>query len=384
MKKILITGFNKNQCTRKFYLNQQLKVIPSHYSLFNCLVDMGYEVEQRVVELGEDISHYDEVIIFLAGPRQLVTTVLFNGLWALSQRPDAILAFDDWQIQGILDGISKCMSQSNLFCDFILNVNKKTKEELEPFASAFMQAIKIILLKENRILISAFDTSHVENRGLKLLFENYHSTNKFFAYNPNPYHRNRTLSDFSHEGVEDPTFKKEKSLFSNGQSVKIQKERRFNFASLVQSSTKKWLKNQGINIKNIDSEQLLLGDWPIDLYGSKASSQKRLTEDQMCLTFAKDWACLMPGYTHAGSGWWRARPLQVADAGSILIGEKKELEVYYGKDFEYIDLRAIDLLDMSDEELSNIAAKQKEALYKNHPLDKEVQKKELNRILEAK
>ena len=58
--KIIITGMNKNQCVEDFYLRQQLKVVPSHYSLIRCLRDMGHEVEQRVVEIGEDLSQYDE------------------------------------------------------------------------------------------------------------------------------------------------------------------------------------------------------------------------------------------------------------------------------------------------------------------------------------
>ena len=66
--KILITGMNKNQTTKDFYLRQQLKVVPSHYSLIRCLEDMGYEVEQRLVKIGEDLSDYDKVICFLASP----------------------------------------------------------------------------------------------------------------------------------------------------------------------------------------------------------------------------------------------------------------------------------------------------------------------------
>ena len=57
--KILVTGMNKNQVTENFYLRQQLKVVPSHYSLLRCLRDMGHEVEQRIVKVGEDLSEYD-------------------------------------------------------------------------------------------------------------------------------------------------------------------------------------------------------------------------------------------------------------------------------------------------------------------------------------
>ena len=54
--KILITGMNKNQTTKDFYLRQQLKVVPSHYSLIRCLEDMGHDVEQRLVKIGENLD----------------------------------------------------------------------------------------------------------------------------------------------------------------------------------------------------------------------------------------------------------------------------------------------------------------------------------------
>ena len=383
--KILITGFNKNQCTRKFYLRQQLKVVPSHYSLYNCLYDMGYDVEHRMVEIGEDLSHYDDVIVFIAGPRQLVTTTLFNGLWAIAQRPDAILAYDDWQAPDLFKGVEKCQDVEQLTCDFILDVNKKTKEELQPYMSEFMKAIDVIVQKKSRILVSAFQTGHLndkKNYGPHLLFDGIgYPDDRLFVYNPNPYHRNRTPENFGHEGPEDPHYVN--PIIDMDETPAFTKERRFNFASLVQSKTKKWLKSQGVDVKNLDSEQAKIHDWEVDMYGSKSDSQKRLTEDEMCQTFAKNWGCLMPGYEHAGSGWWRARPLQAADAGAILIGEKKELEVYYGKDFPFLEIRAKDIINLSDDELEALASAQKEALYKYHPLDKEIQKQELRNILEA-
>ena len=87
MKKILITGMNKNQTTKNFYLRQQLKVVPSHYSLIRCLEDMGYEVEQRIVKIGEDLSDYHRVICFLASPRQALQLAFYNGLWAIHATP---------------------------------------------------------------------------------------------------------------------------------------------------------------------------------------------------------------------------------------------------------------------------------------------------------
>lgn len=389
--KILLTGFNANQSTRKFYLRQQLKVVPAHYSLYNCLVAMGYEVDQRAVVIGEDLSAYDEVIVYIAGPRQLVATRVFNGLWAISQRPNCILAVDDWQAPDLFKGIEKCQKWEELSAQFILDVNKTTLEEVSKHKDAYLRAVRTVASRKNRMLVCAFDTKHLrdpEGFGPHLLFDAVkYPRDRIFTFNPNPYHRNRKPGDFGHEGTEDPFFKQlmpivEIPVAGNAMSPH-RKERRFNFASLVQSKTQKWLKKQGYTGNPKNDEEGTIGDWPVDLYGSKAETQKRLTEDQMCATFQRDWGCLMPGYEHAGSGWWRARPLQAADAGCILIGEPKEMQVYYGKGHPVALLQAKDLIGASDAELAELAQWQRDALYATHPLDKAVQRAELEAVLKA-
>jgi hypothetical protein len=383
-KTILVTGFNKNQCTRKFYLRQQLKVVPSHYSLVNALRDMGHTVDQRQVELGEDLSKYDEVIVFIAGPRQLVATTVYEGLWAISQHPKCILAFDDWQVPDLFKGVAKAVEGEELFAQFILDVNKKTLDQVKPYENELRAALDIIVAKKNRMLISAFSTEHLnsDDYGPHLLFDKItYPRDRLFVYNPNPYHRNRFWESLGHEGSEDPDYKP--SLMSFTVGPRPEKEKRFNFASLVQSRTQKWLKKQGYTGNPKNDEEGDISGWPVDLYGSKAESQKRLTEDEMVKVFTRDWACLMPGYDHAGSGWWRARPLQAAGAKCIVIGERKELEVYYGSDFPYLDLRASDLANATDEELEMIALAQRDALNKYHPLDKATQRKELQQVLDA-
>ena len=386
-KRCLIVGMNKNQCTRMFYLRQQLKVCPSHYSLFNCLVDMGYDVEQRMPALGEDLSQYDEVIAFIAGPRQLVATTVFEALWAISQHPNCILAFDDWQVPDLFKGIAKCDGNSDeLFAQFILDVNKKTLEDVKPYETQFMAALKTITDMKNRMLISAYQTGHlnkpVEYGPQHLFGKINYPLDRMFVYNPNPYHRNRVWEDVGHVSSENPDYQPS-TLQMNEIEPRPTKERRFNFASLVQSKTQKWLKKQGYTGNPKDEEAGDIGGWAVDLYGSKKDTQKRLTEDEMVKVITRDWGCLMPAYEHRTSGWWRARPAQCAQARSILIGDPAELAVYYGNDYPFFDLTAKDLATLSDEELETIAEAQHEAFFRIHPFDKEVQKKELAACLEA-
>lgn len=342
--KILITGMNKNQCTKDFYLQQQLEVVPSHYSLIRCLEDMGHIVEQRIVNLGEDLSSYDKVIIFLAGARQFVNGMLYNALYAISKKQDCIIAFDDWQTEGILKSIEKCKDDKELFNDFIFNNyydKKVNKEDIIKFKDDYKKAIDIILSKKNRVLISAFkggDLTKLIDWPKDLLF----------SYNPNPYHLNRKPS--------------KEIPFKN-------KIKMFNFASLVQSSTQSWLKRQKIK------------EWNVEFFGNLKLKQRRLKEQEMVEVYNEQLACLMPGYKHSGSGWWRARPLQIADCNSILIGDFKELMIYYNdKKLSSIKANEIEFI-YNDIELEEIAKKQKEAIYKNHPLDKNIQKEELKLAL---
>ena len=104
MKKILITGMNRLQCNKDFYLKQQLQVVPSHYSVIRCLEDMGYDVEQREVALGEDLSSYDEVIVYIHSI-QAFCQHIWSGLYAVAARPNCIIAFDDWQFNQIYGAI---------------------------------------------------------------------------------------------------------------------------------------------------------------------------------------------------------------------------------------------------------------------------------------
>jgi hypothetical protein len=339
--KILITGMNKLQCTEDFYASQQLKVVPSHYSLIRCLRDMGHEVEQRVVTIGENLDQYDKVIVYIHNPSGFAAFV-YNALYTIARRRDCTLAFDDWQTDSIYTGLLALRDTEKLFRKYVLESHTHIPENVRDWENDFIDALDLIQSKKNRMLISAFAG------GDPTLLLDY-PRDKIFTYNPNPYHLNRKPNNLVHEP----------------------KERIFNFAGLIQDKTKKWLKAQGITDN----------DWPLMKYGSRKDGQDRVTEDVMVNIYACHWGILMPGYFHAGSGWWRARPLQVADAGSILIGDPKEMIIYYG-DEKLANVKAKDLIEMCDKELEDLAAAQREALYRLHPLNKDVEKMELTSCLE--
>jgi len=339
---ILITGMNKSQCTKDFFEQQQLKVVLAQYGLFRCLEDMGHTVTQRHVEIGETLDEFDEVIVFIHNPSGFAGYV-YNALWAISQVPNCILAFDDWQTDSIYSGLLALKDPTKLFRKYVKDCHKFVPDDIEKHERLFIESIEQIESKTNRVLIPAFSGGD-----LTLLLD--YPKELLFQFNPNPYHLNRMPEV-------NPLFPEPK-------------ERVFNFAGLVQDKTKKWLKAQGVDNHS----------WPLKQYGSRKDNQERVTEDVMVTLFSQQWGILMPGYFHAGSGWWRSRPLQVANAGSILIGDPKEMILYYN-DEQLANIQAKDIVDMTDSELEQLAKAQHDAIYRIHPLDKETTKAELNACL---
>ena len=365
-KKILITGMNTLQTRRDGFLKQELQVVPSHYSVIRCLQDMGWTVEQRPVALGEDLSGYDEVIVYIHSI-QAFCQQLYSGLYAIANRPNCIIAFDDWQIDQIYSSFSQYQKEidgtslaEKAFREYLfeLYAGSEDLDTIKKYRLDYSAACQIVLSKSNRLLVSAFDHGDL---GLLNLGWN---EDRVYRFNPNPYHLNRTPdNNFGEPGGG-------LSAFMDNDVASEKKIREWNFASLVQKKTRKWLNQQ--NAK-----------WKINFYGARRGEeikQLRLTESEMCRVYNLQWGCLMPGYFHSGSGWWRARPLQLADAGSILICDDKEGAVY-GE--AYVGLTAEKVEDMMLEELITTARHQKECLYAKHPLDKSVTKREFQAILEA-
>lgn len=364
-KKILITGMNREQCVENYFLTKELKILNSHYSLIRCLRDMGFEVEQRPVIIGEDLNHYDDVIIYLHSPQGYCQN-LYDGLYAIVARPDAILAFDDWQVDQIVLGFTEFKKnllnteKFNPFRQYLMDLytGPSDIEIIKQHRHTYIHACDIVLSRTNRLLVCAFAGGDLSFLGINWNIE------RMFQYNPNPYNMNRRPDN--NYGVENDI----SSFFDDHEITPEDKQRAWVFSSLIQNKTKKWLKSQKIA-------------WDLKIYGGRrgVNKSKRIIEPEMCRIYNSNWGCLMPAYYHAGSGWWRSRVQQVVDVGSILYCEDKEGAIY-GEAFTKMSVSEIE--NMSIGELTKMAKYQYECLYDNHPLDKSVQRQELIRVLESK
>lgn len=141
------------------------------------------------------------------------------------------------------------------------------------------------------------------------------------------------------------------------------------FSSLVQTKTRKWLNKLDLN-------------WETKIYGAQRGEYKteRLTEDEMVKVYERYWGNLMPGYDHAGSGWWRTRVLQCAMAKSITYCDSVEGKIY-GE--EFIGFTPNDIEQMDKSQLWEKANAQHDCFLDNHPLNKDITKNEIMEVLNA-
>jgi hypothetical protein len=342
MKKMLLTGFTRASCTRDFHKTSQIGLCTAHYSFVSCLEDMGWEVDQRSVRAGEDLSGYDKVVVFMMHVSPY-NTYIYGALWAISQRPDAYLAIEDWQSPKNINKWSEDIEKvlNSITNEYYIN-NVVAEKELKPeWKDAFRDALSIIASGTRPVTLPA----HV-NGDFKMIFPNWSPENVHSWYAPAyTLHREAGVTLF-----EEP------------------KQKVFNFAGLIQSETESWFKRVTKG-----------ATWNIMQYGSKSKKQKRLTEQEMVGVFKDQWGILMAGYWHAGSGWWRARPQQVADVNSILICEDKEGAVF-GE--PYVGLTCLKIESMSDAELERLAKDQKESYYETQPMDKTITRKQIEAYIQ--
>ena len=354
--KILITGMNAAQCIENYWTRQDLKVVNTQYALVKALRDLGHEVTQRHAVIGETLQEYDKVIAFIHSPAGFCG-YLYNGLWAIHARPDCILAIDDWQADSIWEGVTG-LTEDSIFREyFIRNGKDNCPENLQDYKEQLLNGVEIVKAKQNRMLIAAF-----QGGDISLMIPEY-PKHLFRTWLLNPYHLNRRPEN-NFTGDDDLFIMDDMTVDPKD------KKREWIFTSLVQGKTRKYLKT------------LNIGDnWNVNIYGGLRGQFKtpRLIEPEMCNVYQENWGVLVPKYYHSGSGFWRPRVFQVADANSILVVDDSEGKLYSEahRGLKPADVEAMDLTQLID-----LAKRQKEGLYDSQPLDKSITRKQLTDVLE--
>lgn len=327
--KILITGITALHCTEDYYLRQQLKVVPSEAALVPILREMGHTVEQRVVTWGEDLDSYDKIITYVCGTDSFVAAHTPGALWTL-KRKDTLLAFDDWQTdRSIQDGsfksaakwrgqFAKQMSGVEHLRDELDELHYDWCHDRHVLAPMFPNGNMDVLFAKSR-----------KAKGKKLWFETQNIT--IHGYDPNPWLPGRIP-----EGQVDPSDRKMEWIV----------------AGLNQTS-RSYLKKFKPTL-------------PVIELGGRGENGIRMTEPEAIEWFGDYWLHGMPGYAHAGSGWWRSRPSQLAGHGVVTYCDPKEGAIY-GPSWVIKDPVALESLSPS--ELYDLGQRQSKEFFERHPID---------------
>jgi len=286
MKKVLITGFTAPQVgsARTNGINH----VPG--ALANAARRGGFDVDHRVVALGESLHRYDAVIVCVMSLLSLTTSYALGALWALAKRRDAVIVVDDWQTATIVAQFQTAAERPDYYLTSpqVLSAAKRPGVELLRRRTPERAAIFAELTRLSRrwephpVAAPVFPWGNVHKLNLP--------TRRPLAFDPSSGAATYTIVPRSNR----------------------ERERCWVLASLFDHA--KWLETQ----------ELI---WPIEVYGQKRHGHARLTEAQVVQRYAEVWGVLAHTYDHALSGWWRPRFLHAAQAGAILYGDRAELEL---------------------------------------------------------
>ena len=350
-KKILLTGTQGADCNAFNWQSGRSKyaLIWSWTSIYNCLEDMGYEIDNRPVVPGESLDEYEHVIVGVFDITNGLQAQAYGALWALYKRKDAIINITDWKTPSIIaryNSINREMHGENLFRDFMYDRTKHSDlvKDDPTMQQCIIDGIKS--MHEHKFMFSTFNRPNFD-----LIPD---CPPMVQAFNPEPYN------------VE-PMSRVPATLGIFG---KPKKKRQWVITGIAAGPIKK----TGKELQRFKSDVILLGN-PKHIEGAK-----KVKEPDVIQSYIDSTMCYYPDQGNFGSNWWRNRPRQCADAECVLVIENDEEAKLFGP--SYVGLTVESVEAMSDEELANLAQRQREDYYKSNPLDKSFQQSQFKLILE--
>lgn len=281
-------------------------------------------VEIRPVIVGEDLSGYDGVVVFLASMRGFLCKHTLGTLWALYSRPDAVIAFDDWQTTAAVGGIKSAQKE----WERILTENPFGYAQIEKMAEPALKAgVSVAIDKLSlhewdwNVLMPVYLGGDMSKLGVP--------AKRIFPFNP-------SIVFKGHYSWVEPNFEPWKT-----------RQKKWIMAALHDHT--RWAQKK-IGVK-----------WPIEAYGCRKLDQPRVQESELFGIYQTAVGVLSPEYKSCGSGWWRARYGFAADALSVILGSPQELAMV---DKEAYGYSASQIEAMSDQELFDLALRQREAYYR--------------------
>lgn len=298
----LVTGMTPSQCGST---RTRLKLLTSATAWANALRAGGYEVEHRVVDVGEDLSAYEVVLVGLSKPNAIAAGQAFSGLYALNERPDAVVYVDDWQVGDILPGF-QTYSRDHAR---IWRLDRRGRDAAMRGYDAGIEATVDRFADPagwpGRLLVPTHGTGGDLTRlGAPTYCYGVDPTELIERW-PVPEPRQR-------------------------------KQRRWLWASLVELGDKM--------VEDLE--------WPVDRFGNKGAGKggvgktkaadNRVEEPALVAEYDRRWGCLAPPHPDAGSGWWRVRYLMARDTGTVVSAPRDDAELFGEAYVEAADPRRVE------------------------------------------
>ena len=318
--KILVSGATGIQVGREPIMNY----VSFHPLFVKILRELGHEVDNRPVVIGEDLSKYDRLVIASAPIASMGARWTYSALWAMSwwDRVPVGSLIDDWDARPIGSSIRIAASGAwnrlfrTLETEMVPRFDKEWVEEEEN--QAVLKKTVRRLRRDYPQTIAPFfkwgDNPAAIFGSAPLPFR------EIAAVDPSPIQTNFTI-----EPVADS-----------------EKKRQWIMATLRDWSW--WY------------DPLKL-EWPIINFGHLKSKQPRIDESQVVKQYAESWGVLVPKYPHAGHGWWRTRVVFAALAGAISMADRRDF-IADKEDSRILCPDPKKLFDMSDAELAEYRDKQ--------------------------
>jgi hypothetical protein len=329
---ILITGM-----TARHTGGNVVKMLTVIEPLKEILTASNHEWFQKIVTVGEDLSAYDKIFLFLFPPEKIGVTRRYGALDAYARYPEkCIICFDDWQYYQIQGALLNCV-QSGRFWNWVDKFpNFARKEDVEVIKKGGVEvrkrieraAVKLALDPKVPICVTKFSWGDLTKSRLS-------NSGKTYIYDPSRFAIDYVYNNYD---LEFPPEKREKIWV---------------LASLFEHD--KFLHNHKFT-------------WPVMRLGHK-KTQTVVSEDELCKIYQSNWGIISPSYPTSGDGWWRARWIFSYMFENILYASDAEL----GKISENFGFTA-SMLEKhnNNKDLEIIAKMQKDILEKQFMSKQEV------------
>lgn len=314
--------------------NKRMNVYLSNLNLgIEGLRRLGHDVDHRPVRIGEDFAEYDRVIVYLIPITSFVATYVYGSLWALSQRPDAIIGVTDLEVRDLCNSF------------------KVVARDEERLWRRITQGKGFRAIgADTKILTEHRKRGHYKQEIARLIQECASGHLPFpvvapiFAWGD----VNKLLVDCADLRCYDPSKLVDMKWIREGRNVASPRTRKkqWVFGGLIKSP--KTLERLGL----ADPEDEDADGWPVQMFGP-GTPNGFVTEDKLMDAYAESWGVTGRTYSARGCGWWRIRWIEAYGLKNVVAMDEREAAALDPKG--KIEWRAPEIEKMTRHELIDLS-----------------------------